>query len=103
MVEATFEFVLSFVNEDGEDLSILADGMDLELFSRIFKRLVRKLISKNSVNQKKDQTDSLTKENLHDTDKLYPVSGHDRLNYLRLLDVSNRSSEPPLLSMKECM
>lgn len=54
--------------------------VDLSLYLRVFRRLLRKLNSKHPAGPG-------IETNIH------PPTGHDRLNYLRLLDV-----RPPLYS-----
>lgn len=99
LVEACFEFIMASVQGDSNTMATSADTVHLSqfdcgLFSRTFKRLVKKLHSKYPLPTRRESTiahdSDLTREKLpEDESVIYPLSGHDKLNYLRLLDVRN--------------
>eukprot|EP01054_Gregarina_sp_Poly1_P010073 Gregarina_sp_Poly_1__10072@NODE_67_length_16383_cov_69_023903_g57_i0_p1_GENE_NODE_67_length_16383_cov_69_023903_g57_i0NODE_67_length_16383_cov_69_023903_g57_i0_p1_ORF_typecomplete_len3230_score529_41CLASP_N/PF12348_8/5_4e02CLASP_N/PF12348_8/1_9e12CLASP_N/PF12348_8/1_1CLASP_N/PF12348_8/3e03CLASP_N/PF12348_8/0_044CLASP_N/PF12348_8/1_8e02DUF4042/PF13251_6/0_26DUF4042/PF13251_6/1_6e04UNC45central/PF11701_8/4_5e03UNC45central/PF11701_8/2_6UNC45central/PF11701_8/1_6e02TAN/PF11640_8/1_3e02TAN/PF11640_8 len=80
LVEVTFEFLINTSTDETNEASQPRALIDLELFLRVFKRLLRKLNTKHPMGTDHGNSDT--------SQGVWPVYSHDRLNYLRLLDVA---------------
>eukprot|EP01053_Blabericola_migrator_P010433 Blabericola_migrator_1__10432@NODE_58_length_15904_cov_68_205342_g53_i0_p1_GENE_NODE_58_length_15904_cov_68_205342_g53_i0NODE_58_length_15904_cov_68_205342_g53_i0_p1_ORF_typecomplete_len2977_score518_99CLASP_N/PF12348_8/6_7e02CLASP_N/PF12348_8/1_1e11CLASP_N/PF12348_8/26CLASP_N/PF12348_8/1_1e04CLASP_N/PF12348_8/0_012CLASP_N/PF12348_8/8_2e03Cnd1/PF12717_7/0_19Cnd1/PF12717_7/1_8e04Cnd1/PF12717_7/41Cnd1/PF12717_7/2_2e02VATPase_H_C/PF11698_8/0_13VATPase_H_C/PF11698_8/9_2e02UBA_4/PF14555_6/0_8UBA_4/PF len=81
LVEVTFEFLVSTSTDESNHVSQPMSLIDLDLFLRVFKRLLRKLNAKHPIGGDAAHPESAPSG-------VWPVYSHDRLNYLRLLDVA---------------